>query len=152
MNVFHLSGNTTRDLELQTSETDVLYTRITLAVDNRRSKNPDRKADFITFTVFGAEAERAVQYINKGRHIEVSGRGSTRTVVLEGGASIEVPSLIATNIEYGRKPRSGSGSEEECPPPQGWPLQPTRARGSHGKSRSPSFREPDAPTMRGAPL
>ena len=109
MNTVILTGNLTRKPELIEGE-NTNYTRLRLAVNNRRSKSGE--ADFLTVTAFGKTAELCAQFLVKGQHVEIRGRAGSREVTLEDGAVIWVPTLIAEDVEFGQKPRRSLGEEE----------------------------------------
>jgi single-strand DNA-binding protein len=109
MNVTILTGRLTRKPSLKRSG-DTTYTRLNLAVRNRFSK--DDTPDFLTVTVFGQLAEQCAEYTVKGQKLNIRGRASSREVTLEGGATIEVVTLIGDDVEFDDKPRRSSDEEE----------------------------------------
>jgi len=109
MNILILTGNLVSKPELIEGE-NTNFTRLRIAVNNRRSKSG--KADFLTATAFGKTAELCAEFLVKGQQVEIKGRVSSREVTIEGGATIEVPTLIADDVEFGQKPRRSSSEEE----------------------------------------
>ena len=111
MNQLILTGRLVRSINLRTSDSGTVYARFDLAEKNHRAKDG---VEYHEFTVFGAEAARMAEYTRKGQWLSIQGRVSNRKVTLEGGASIHVPQLIATHVEYGPRPkRSTQATEEE---------------------------------------
>ena len=108
MNTVILTGRLTRKPELIEGE-NTNFTRLRIAVNNRRSKSGE--ADFLTVTAFGKTAELCAEHLVKGQQVEIRGRAGSREVTLEGGATIDVPTLIADDVEFGNKPRRSSQEE-----------------------------------------
>ena len=109
MNTLILTGNMVSKPSLIEGE-NTNFTRLRIAVNNRRSKSGE--ADFLTVTAFNKLAELCTEHLVKGQQVEIRGRVSSREVTIEGGAIIEVPTLIAEDVEFGQKPRRSLGEEE----------------------------------------
>jgi len=109
MSTVILTGNMVSKPSLIEGE-NTNFTRLRIAVNNRRSKSGE--ADYLTVTAFNKLAELCTEFLVKGQQVEIRGRVSSREVTLEGGAVISVPTLIAADVEFGQKPRRPSSEEE----------------------------------------
>jgi single-stranded DNA-binding protein len=108
MNTLILTGRLTHKPVLKQGE-NTSYTRLRVAVRNRFSK--DDEPTYLSVAAFGKLAELCDEHLVKGQQVEIRGRVSSREVTLEDGATIEVPTLIADDIEFGMKPRRSSEEE-----------------------------------------
>lgn len=79
MNVLTISGNLTRDPEIQTAKSGVKIAHGTIAVSRaRKDQEGNRLTDFIDFTAFDKKAELLKEYAHKGDRVEASGRLESR--------------------------------------------------------------------------
>ena len=81
MNKTILTGRTTKEIELKTTQNGTNIARFTLAV-NRRKK--DDGADFINCVAYAKVAELLSQYVHKGDRIGVVGRIQTGSYEKDG--------------------------------------------------------------------
>lgn len=79
MNVLIVSGNITRDPEIQTTKSGMKVAHGTIAVQRER-KTPDGEkiTDFIDFSAFDKKAEYLQAYAHKGDRLEMRGRLESR--------------------------------------------------------------------------
>ncbi len=73
-----ITGNLTRDPELQVLPSGTEVCRLGVAVNGRR-KNPqtgqwEEEPNFFDVTVFGAQGQSCAQYLSKGRPVAIDGR------------------------------------------------------------------------------
>jgi single-strand DNA-binding protein len=73
-----LGGKLTADAELKTTQSGTSVTQFTIAV-NRRGKDGEQSADFITCVAWRGTAEFITRYFRKGSSICVVGRIQTRS-------------------------------------------------------------------------
>lgn len=73
-----LSGNLTRDAQLNTTASDVSVLNVGMAVNERRqNKNTGKWEDvpcFVDLVMFGKRAASIAQYLTKGTHVSVQGK------------------------------------------------------------------------------
>lgn len=84
MNKVILLGRLTRDPEckIDTEDSSKSYARYTLAV-NRKVKNGENEADFISCVAFGKSAEFVNGYLKQGVKIVITGRLQTGSYMKE---------------------------------------------------------------------
>ena len=74
MNKVLLVGRIVKQAELRnTAEKEIPYTRFTIAVDREDNKGKESEADFVQVVLWGKRAERLVEYLNKGKLVNVIG-------------------------------------------------------------------------------
>ena len=106
-NIFIINGNLTKAPILRQTEKGRSFCYLNIAVDNGHSN--DSKPDYITVTVWGKQAENASKYLIKGQHVSIAGSISS---YIDKDRKLHI-SLIALDIEYGRKP--AISKEKELP-------------------------------------
>jgi single-strand DNA-binding protein len=107
VNAVMLSGRPVRDPEVRTVQgSGNSVCSFTIAVDRRKDKNGERKADFINISAWGQTATIIGQYFTKGSFIEVSGRLSTRNYTDKEGNNRTAFEVVASEIGFG----GGGGS------------------------------------------
>jgi single-strand DNA-binding protein len=119
VNVAVITGNLTRDPEPRSTGGGTSVCQLRVAVNSRR-KDADGewvdKPNFFDVVVFGARAERCVQYLEKGRPIAVEGRLDWREwEAKEGGGKRQAMQIIADTVQFlgGRNGRGSHESEAE---------------------------------------
>jgi single-strand DNA-binding protein len=100
MNRVVLVGRLVRDPnELRRSANNNAVISFTLAVDNRFTKQEDRKADYVPCVAWSKTAEIVSQYARKGALVGVEGRLQSRNYEKE-GQKIFVLELLVDNIQF----------------------------------------------------
>ena len=100
MNRVVLVGRLVRDPnELRRSANNNAVISFTLAVDNRFTKQEDRKADYVPCVAWSKTAEIVSQYAKKGALVGVEGRLQSRNYEKE-GQKIFVLELLVDNIQF----------------------------------------------------
>lgn len=74
MNKWIGMGRITKDIDLQTTKTGTEYCKFTVAVNRKKDKNGEQKADFVDCTAWGKTAAFVQKYFKKGDGIVVEGR------------------------------------------------------------------------------
>lgn len=99
MNIAVFSGNLARNPETKVTSKGKNRAMFTLAV-NRRYKNPDgtRDADFITLIAYDRNADIAQQYLEKGKHVQVTAHVQTGRYEKD-GQMIYTTQFIVDTIE-----------------------------------------------------
>jgi len=123
MNTVHLSGNLATDpagRKIVTvrdgQRTENTVASFLLAVNRpRRGKDQDTGADFVRIEVWGKAAENALQYLKKGRRVNVEGRLRSSRWTSQDGQNRYDLRVIARRIEYWPV-RNGTQAEPEFEP------------------------------------
>ena len=110
MNKVILIGNLTKDPELSTTTSGIVFCRFTLAVSKRFSSE-DKTADFINIVVWRALAENCAKYLKKGSKAGVVGSIQTRSYDSQDGSKRYVTEVVADEVEFIGS-RSGSGEAD----------------------------------------
>lgn len=115
MNNFQVIGRFTRNMELKTLESGLVYLSNCIAV-NRKIKNADGTytADFIEVVFYGKQAEVVNMFCKKGSRVYASGEFQNNRFKNKNGELRDSWSLKASNVELlDEKPK-----EEAQPQPQ----------------------------------
>jgi len=101
MNITHLRGNLTRDIEIRYASTGTAIAKTAIATSKKFTSNGERKEEimFIDITFFGKSAETANQYLNKGSNIIVTGRLIFQSWVDRNGTKRTKHELIVETME-----------------------------------------------------
>lgn len=115
MNKWIGAGRITKDVELQTAKTGTEFARFSVAVNRRKDKNGETKADFIDCTVFGKQAAFVAQYFQKGDGIVVEGRLESDTYDAKDGTKRTKWGITVENVEFpqGGKKQSGAAQPDQ---------------------------------------
>ena len=120
-NITVQTGNLTRDPELRRSPGGTAICDIRLAVNGRRKDGSSGewidKPNFFNVTCFGAVAESAAEYLEKGRRVLVEGRLDwSEWEAKDGSGKRQAVQIIAGRVRYlGGKPGERSEPEEGEP-------------------------------------
>lgn len=98
INAVVLVGRLTRDPELKYTQSGLAYLRFILAV-NRRTKNGEQEADFITCVAWRKQAENMANYLSKGSLVGVEGRIQTGNYEKD-GQRIYTTDVIVNNVQF----------------------------------------------------
>jgi single-strand DNA-binding protein len=106
-----ISGNLTRDPELRTAgETKVCSLRIANNTRVRDHGEWTDKANYVTVTVFGRQAESCDRYLKKGRPVMIDGRLDYQEwEAKDGSGKRSELRIIADNVQF----LDGGGSSSE---------------------------------------
>ena len=111
INVVVITGNLTRDPELQSSPSGTSVCKLRVAVNGRRKETSGEWADkpnYFDATVFGAQAESCAQFLAKGRPVALEGRLDWREWEAPDGGKRQGVSIIANSVQF-----LGSAQKEE---------------------------------------
>lgn len=89
-------------------------TRYTLAVD-RRFKQGDQTADFISCVCFRKAAEFAEKYFRQGMRVTVSGRIQTGSYTNKDGQKVYTTEVVVDNQEFADAKREEKKQDPEIP-------------------------------------
>ena len=110
MNKFVVTGNLTKDAELNYSQNGKPYCKFTLA--NNEGYGDNKKTNFFNCTLWGKGGESLSQYLTKGKKIVVSGSVNINTYEKDGEKKnfTEVVVDMYNGIEF-----MGGGQQQERP-------------------------------------
>lgn len=111
MNKWIGAGRLTKDVDLQTAKTGMEFARFSMAVNRRKDKNGEQKADFIDCTVFGKQAAFVAKYFAKGDGIVVEGRLESDTYDAKDGTKRTKWGITVDNVEF---PQGGKKQSEQA--------------------------------------
>lgn len=102
MNKVILSGRLTKDPEVRYTQTNnTMVASFTLAVNRTYVKQgEERQSDFISIVAWNKQAERASQYLQKGRKVNIAGRIQTRTWEDDKKVKHYVTEVICDEMEF----------------------------------------------------
>ncbi|MCV3753841.1 single-stranded DNA-binding protein [Ureaplasma zalophigenitalium] len=109
MNKVFLYGNLARDpFPLKETNANNAYTRITVAVGNRSTANPN--TDFISCTAWNKTAEFITNYLHKGDSVIVEGSLVTSNYVNKNGERVYDLSVRVDRLQSVRKANNNQSS------------------------------------------
>lgn len=118
-NRVELRGHLGADPVLTTTETGRSRTSLRLCTNyeytNKAGETVSRP-EWHTIVVWGKAAENAAKYLSKGSEAEVEGRLSTREYTDKSGVKRYATEVVATEVNYGRRPSVKAASEETSAP------------------------------------
>lgn len=94
-NVTVLSGRSTKDVELKTTEGGTNLATISLAVNHS-----DDLTSYFEVVCFGRTAENVAKYVKKGRQVVVSGRLQQRKWQTKEGENRYSVEIIANQVQF----------------------------------------------------
>ena len=97
-NIAIIIGRTTKDIELQTTNSGKNFVRFSIA-QPKNEKDKDGDANFFTVLAWGKTAEFLNKYVPKGRKICVNGRLDTNSYTTKEGIKKVETYIVAENIE-----------------------------------------------------
>ena len=111
MNKWIGAGRITKDIELQTGKSGSEYCKFSVAVNRRKYKNGETKADFIDCTAFGKTAAFVAKYFKKGDGIVVDGALESDTYEAKDGTKRTKWSIRVEEVEF---PQGGKKQNEQA--------------------------------------
>ena len=108
MNNISIVGRITKDIELQTTNSGIEFTRFNVAVQSEfKTTDGERKADFFTCIAWRENAKNIAKYFKKGYPIGIMGSMNSRSYEKEDGSTQNIWELNVKNFSF-----VGSSSEE----------------------------------------
>jgi single-strand DNA-binding protein len=111
MNKWIGDGRITKDIELQTAKTGTEFAKFTVAVNRKKDKNGETKADFVDCTAFGKTAAFVEKYFKKGDGIVVEGRWESDKYTGKDGINRTNWGVSVDTVEFPVGGKSKSNSE-----------------------------------------
>ena len=100
MNRVCLVGRITAKPELRYTNSNIPYTRFSVAVDGIPGSNGERRTDFINTVAWRKQAENVCQYLDKGSLVSVEGRLQTSNYTDKDGNKRYTMDVQADNIRF----------------------------------------------------
>ncbi|NLL44359.1 MAG: single-stranded DNA-binding protein [Mollicutes bacterium] len=101
MNRVELVGRLTAKPELRYTNSQVPFTRFTVAVNrNFTNAQGQREADFINIVIWRKQAENVCNYLDKGSLVAIEGRLQTRTYVDKDGNKRYAMEVLADSVHF----------------------------------------------------
>lgn len=114
MNKVIITGNTTKDIELQKSASGTSYCRFSIA-NNRFTKDKEQSTTFINVIAWSGLADTISKYVKKGNKIGIVGRIETSSYTDKSGAKKYDTYIVAEDIEF-LTPKQSTESGVEAQP------------------------------------
>ena len=113
MNKVCLVGRLTAKPELRYTNSNVAYTRFTVAVNRTFSNSQgQREADFINVIVWRRAAENVANYLDKGSQVSIDGRIQTGSYTDKDGNKKYTTDVVADNVQFLDSKKQNSTSNE----------------------------------------
>ena len=119
MNQIVLMGRMVRDPELRSTQGGVAVTSFTLAVDRPRTKDGEKKSDFIDFVAWRNTAEFVAKYFTKGMMAAVVGRLQIRDWQDKDGNKRRSAEVIAENVYFCESKKQSDNAPQYQTPTSG---------------------------------
>ncbi len=95
MNNVVLIGRLTKDVELQMTQSNKIFTKFTLAVNRKTDET-----DFINCVAWNKTAELMNQFLRKGSLIGIEGHIQTRSYENQHGQRVYVTEVLVNTLEF----------------------------------------------------
>lgn len=131
LNKVILGGRLTAAPEIKKTGSGLAVTSFTLAVDRKRSKDSEKKADFITVVAWRQTAEFICKYFLKGSAIIVCGELQTRTWEDSDGNKRFATEVVASEVSFVESKKNSEANS--------FPTEENTAQGDFGAYTQGSF-------------
>jgi single-strand DNA-binding protein len=105
-----LSGRLTKDPVVRVTQSQKDVCQFSIAVD-RYVGNGQKEADYFDVVCWEKLAEACGNHLEKGQMVFVGGRLQTRNYTGKDGIKRYVTEIMASEVEFGAKPRINGGSQ-----------------------------------------
>src|SRR5579872_2790275 len=118
-----LVGRLVADPELRQTQSGVPVTSFRIAVDRPKSRDGERQTDFFGVSIWRQRAERAAEFLQKGRLVLISGRVQIREYTDRDNNKRTAVDVVADDFQMldsrpagdGGAPRTGTPTNAELP-------------------------------------
>ena len=100
MNRVCLVGRITTKPELKYTQSNVAFTRFTVAVNRPKKEDGTQDADFITCGAWRKQAENICKYLDKGSQVSLEGRIQTGSYTNKDGKKIYTTEVVADSVQF----------------------------------------------------
>lgn len=117
MNKIILSGNLTREPELQSTQSGVSLCKFTVAVqDIVANADGEKETDFFNVTAWRGLADNCGKYLAKGSKVLVVGKLKNRSYEGKDGTKKYVTDVMASEVEFLSKSKRDDSEQESSKP------------------------------------
>lgn len=117
MNKIILSGNLTREPELQSTQSGVSLCKFTVAVqDIVANDDGEKETDFFNVTAWRGLADNCGRYLTKGSKVLVVGKLKNRSYEGKDGTKKYVTDVLASEVEFLSKSKRDESEQESRKP------------------------------------
>lgn len=117
MNKIILSGNLTREPELQSTQSGVSLCKFTVAVqDIVANADGEKETDFFNVTAWRGLADNCEKYLTKGSKVLVIGKLKNRSYEGKDGTKKYVTDVMASEVEFLSKTKRDESEQESSKP------------------------------------
>ena len=114
-----ITGNLTRDPELNRSQSGMAILKMGVAVNDRRKNSTtgewEDSVNFVDVTMFGTRAESVSRFLSKGKSVGIEGKLRWHQWESAAGEKRSKLEVIADDIELFGGPRDGGSGRSEAP-------------------------------------
>lgn len=141
-----LVGNITRDPELKALPSGTQVAAFSIATNEVYIKDGEKKesTEFHNVIAWGKTAENIARYMKKGSQIYVEGKLQTRSWDKDGEKRYRTE-IVALNVQFGAKPKDGSGGGHSASQDDDWGGMDEPAAPAQGGSTSGDINPEDIP-------
>lgn len=104
-NVTTVSGRLTKNPEMSYLPSGTPIAKMSLAIDDPRGKDKEKRTSFFPITVFGKTAESCGQYLEKGQVVIVNGKLQQERWETQDGSKRSQIVIIGHQVSFGQKAR-----------------------------------------------
>jgi single-strand DNA-binding protein len=113
-----LVGRLVADPELRQTQQGVSVTSFRIAVDRPRSKDGEKQTDFFGVSIWRQRAERAAEFLQKGRLVLISGRVQIREYTDRDNNKRTAVDVVADDFQMlDSRPTTDNGGGGKAPAP-----------------------------------
>lgn len=117
MNKIILSGNLTREPELQSTQSGVSLCKFTVAVQGIvANEDGEKETDFFNVTAWRGLADNCGRYLTKGSKVLVVGKLKNRSYEGKDGTKKYVTDVLASEVEFLSKSKRDESEQESRKP------------------------------------
>lgn len=110
MNIVHLIGRLTKEVEINSTPKGVLVGKFSVAIQRDKEN-----ADFINCVAFGKTAELLEKYVKKGNQVGLEGSISTRNYDGKDGKKVYVTEVVVNKVHLLSNQGASSSSAKRFP-------------------------------------
>jgi len=100
MNRVCLVGRLTAKPELRYTQSNIAFTRFTVAVNRPKNAGGTQDTDFINCGAWRKQAENICRYLDKGSQVSVEGRIQTGSYTAQDGSKRYTTEVVADNVQF----------------------------------------------------
>lgn len=114
LNKVLLVGRLTTKPELRYTNTNVPYTRYSVAVDRGLNSDGERMTDFVNVVTWRKQAENMCTYLNKGSLVLIEGNIQTGSFTDKDGNKRYTTEVVAQNVRFLERKSNNETETEEA--------------------------------------